>query len=76
MIARKPPDECKRLQLIQLLDDGKIAYRRLGTHRRIPLGDVLAFKADNYAKRKMALDDLVATIRRLISNDERSNRIP
>jgi excisionase family DNA binding protein len=49
-----------RPSLIQLLDDGKIAYRRLGTHRRIPLGDVLAFKADNYAKRKTALDDLVA----------------
>jgi excisionase family DNA binding protein len=49
-----------RPSLIQLLDDGKIANRRLGTHRRIPLGDVLAFKAENYAKRKTALDDLVA----------------
>jgi excisionase family DNA binding protein len=47
-----------RPSLIQLLDDGKIAYRRLGTHRRIPLEDVLAFKADNYAKRKAALDEL------------------
>jgi excisionase family DNA binding protein len=47
-----------RPSLIQLLDDGKIAYRRLGTHRRIPLDDVLAFKADNYAKRKAALDEL------------------
>jgi len=49
-----------RPSLIQLLDDGKIAYRRLGTHRRIPLEDVLAFKADNYAKRKAALDELSA----------------
>lgn len=47
-----------RPSLIQLLDDGKIAYRRLGTHRRIPLDEVLAFKADNYAKRKAALDEL------------------
>jgi excisionase family DNA binding protein len=47
-----------RPSLIQLLDDGRIAYRRLGTHRRIPLEDVLAFKADNYAKRKAALDEL------------------
>jgi excisionase family DNA binding protein len=47
-----------RPSLIQLLDDGKIAYRRLGTHRRIPLDDVLAFKTDNYAKRKAALDEL------------------
>lgn len=49
-----------RPSLIQLLDDGKIAYRRLGTHRRIPLEDVLAFKADNYAKREAALDELSA----------------
>lgn len=49
-----------RPSLIQLLDDGKIAYRRLGTHRRIPLEDVLAFKADNHAKRKAALDELSA----------------
>jgi excisionase family DNA binding protein len=49
-----------RPSLIQLLDDGKIAYRRLGTHRRIPLEEVLAFKADNYAKRKAALDELSA----------------
>jgi excisionase family DNA binding protein len=47
-----------RPSLIQLLDDGKIAYRRLGTHRRIPLDEVLAFKADNYAKRTAALDEL------------------
>ena len=49
-----------RPTLIQLLDDGKIPYHRLGTHRRIPLEGVIAFKADLYAKRKTALDEMSA----------------
>ena len=49
-----------RPTLIGLLDEGKIPYRRLGTHRRIPLDDVLAFKADLLAKRMATLDELVA----------------
>lgn len=49
-----------RPSLIQILDDGKIAYRRIGTHRRIPLSDVLAFKIDTAAKRNTALDDMSA----------------
>ena len=49
-----------RPMLIQLLDDGKIPYHRLGTHRRIPLDGVLAFKAALYAKRKAALDEMSA----------------
>jgi hypothetical protein len=46
--------------LIQLLDDGKLSYRRIGTHRRIPLEAVLAYKAQAYAKRKTALDEMSA----------------
>jgi excisionase family DNA binding protein len=49
-----------RPTLIQLLDEGKLPYRRLGTHRRIPLADVQAFKADLYAKRRDTLEALVA----------------
>ena len=49
-----------RPTLIQLLDDGKIPYHRLGTHRRIPLAGVLAFKTDLYAKRKAVLDEMSA----------------
>src|SRR3954453_5431606 len=47
-----------RPTLIQLLNDGKIPYHRLGTHRRIPLEGVLAFKADLYMKRKAVLDEM------------------
>jgi excisionase family DNA binding protein len=49
-----------RPTLIQLLDDGRIPYHRLGTHRRIPLEGVLTFKTDLYAKRKTALDEMSA----------------
>jgi excisionase family DNA binding protein len=49
-----------RPSLIQLLDEGKLLYRRIGTHRRIPLEAVLAYKAQAYAKRKAALDDMSA----------------
>lgn len=49
-----------RPSLIQLLDDGKLPYRRIGTHRRIPLEDVLAYKAEAYAKRRTALDEMSA----------------
>lgn len=49
-----------RPSLIQLLDEGKLLYRRIGTHRRILLEAVLAYKAQAYAKRKAALDDMSA----------------
>lgn len=49
-----------RPSLIQLLDEGKLPYRRIGTHRRIPLEAVLAYKAEAYAKRKAALDEMSA----------------
>jgi excisionase family DNA binding protein len=49
-----------RPSLIQLLDEGKLPYRRIGTHRRIPLEPVLAYKAEAYDKRKAALDEMSA----------------
>ena len=49
-----------RPSLIQLLDDGKLPYRRIGTHRRIPLEAVLAYKAEAYTNRKAALDEMSA----------------
>lgn len=47
-----------RPTLIQSLDDGKIPYRRIGTHRRIPLANLLTFKAGLYAERKATLDEM------------------
>ncbi len=44
--------------LIGLVDQGKIACRRVGTHRRIPLADLLAFKQASRAERRALADQL------------------
>ena len=49
-----------RPSLIMMLEQGELPYRRLGTHRRIPLADVLAFKSANTAKRQATLDEMSA----------------
>lgn len=41
--------------LIDLLEKGKIPYQRLGSHRRIVSGDLLAFKSKAEAAREEAL---------------------
>ena len=49
-----------RPYLISLVENGTLPARMIGKHRRLPLSDVLAYKADNFAKRSRALDQLVA----------------
>ena len=44
--------------LIKLLDSEQIAYRRVGTHRRVRFEDVMAYKRLNEAERRKALDSL------------------
>jgi excisionase family DNA binding protein len=46
---------------IKMLDEGKIPSRRVGTHRRARLVDVLAYRAEQYQSRKAILDHM-ATI--------------
>lgn len=46
--------------LIGLIDKGALSARKVGRHRRLPLAELLAYKADNAAKRRKALDELVA----------------
>jgi excisionase family DNA binding protein len=47
-----------RQHLIKLLERGAIPYSKVGTHRRILVREVLAFKSKRDANRRKALDDL------------------
>jgi excisionase family DNA binding protein len=44
--------------LVKLLEDRKIAYHKVGSHRRIRACDVLAFRDRRDAERSDALDEL------------------
>ena len=47
-----------RPSLIQLLEDGKIEYRRVGTHRRVRFEAVMKYKRQVDEARRAALDEL------------------
>jgi excisionase family DNA binding protein len=49
-----------RPYLIKLLDEGKLAYRKVGTHRRVMLRDLLEFKRHDDAERRAILAELTA----------------
>jgi excisionase family DNA binding protein len=49
-----------RPHLVQLLEQGGLPHRRVGTHRRILAADVLAFKQREDERRRRVLDDLTA----------------
>jgi excisionase family DNA binding protein len=50
--------QVSRQYLVRLVDEGRLACTRTGSHRRLRLTDVLAYKAQRDAERKKALDDL------------------
>jgi hypothetical protein len=43
-----------------MIDKGILPARMVGKHRRLALRDVLAYKADYFAKAEQALDEIVA----------------
>jgi excisionase family DNA binding protein len=47
-----------RPHLVALLQQGKIPYRKVGTHRRVQAEDIVAYKKEIDAKRREALDEL------------------
>ena len=46
--------------LIQLLNDGKIQYRKVGTHRRVRFESLMAYKRHTDGERRAALKQLSA----------------
>lgn len=51
--------------VIKLLDEGKIASRKVGSHRRVLLKDLLVYKKQMHRLQKNALDELAAEAQKL-----------
>ncbi|MHB1469069.1 MAG: helix-turn-helix domain-containing protein [Solirubrobacteraceae bacterium] len=48
-----------RPHVIKLLEEGEIAFHKVGSHRRIATSDVLAYRARRNARRHEKLDELI-----------------
>ena len=48
-----------RPYLVRLLDQGKIPFEKVGTHRRLRLGDVLTYRHQREEQRRDALGNMV-----------------
>jgi excisionase family DNA binding protein len=48
-----------RPTVVRLVEDGSLPARMVGSHRRIPLPAVLAYRDDMIARRRQVLDEMV-----------------
>ncbi len=51
--------------LVKELESGRLAHRKVGTHRRLRLQDLLTYKQQVYAARLVVLDELAAEVQKL-----------
>ena len=51
--------------VVKLLEQGEIAFHKVGTHRRIKSADLYAYKNHNDTERSKAMDELVASAQEL-----------
>ncbi|WP_439630705.1 helix-turn-helix domain-containing protein [Gemmata sp.] len=54
-----------RPHLVGLLDAGRLPHRKVGRHRRVRAGDVLAYQRAEHAARQRTLDQLAADAQEL-----------
>jgi excisionase family DNA binding protein len=54
-----------RTYVLKLLDEGKLPYRHVGAHRRIPYADLIAYRDDQQARSRAAMDQVYAIDREL-----------
>ena len=47
-----------RPTVVKLIDDGVLTSRKVGSHRRITLADLLAYRDDMIARRRAVLDQM------------------
>lgn len=52
--------QVSRTHLVQLLDEGRIPCRKVGSHRRVRAEDILAWRRRTEVRRREALDEMTA----------------
>jgi len=50
--------DVSRPYLVRLLDEGRMLFHHVGTHRRVMFKDVMTHKAEHRRARRAALDEL------------------